>query len=361
MKKVSGIFRFWSIVAGISSFVLASFLPVSCKMTEDGITIDDADVEAPAIVSFRVESAERVKIVCSKKIEFESLALSKFGSKEPAGEVSVSYDESGASAAILFAQPTLVGSKYVLSGIIKDSRGNTLEFTKPFVGFNANPARLVLSEIRPGSSGNKVEFVEVYALSDGNVSGLSIVSGLYGEKKRYHFPSVEVSKGEYITVHMRTKDTEKDKCINETGSELSRSSATDSSSSRDLWKSTSERYVASKDVLALMKDSDGTLLDAILYSQSGNNEPWKSNVQKAIAKAAVESGVWTGGVEPSENGFADNITNAATSRSLSRQNIAELSKMKEIPDVIPAGPSDWLVVKTVTPGMKNSSEPYVKK
>ncbi len=360
MKKASGFFRFWSMVAGISSFVLVGFLPVSCKMTEDGITIDESDAEAPAIISFNVESSEKAKIVCSKKVEFESLALFKAESQETAGDVTVSYDESGQSASILFSEPTLVGAKYVLSGVVKDSRGNTLEFTQPFVGFNANPARLVLSEIRAGSSGKKVEFVEVYALSGGNTSGLSIVSGLYGEKKRYVFPSINVSTGEYIIVHMRTKADEKAGCVDELGTDLNLSSAADSSSARDLWKPASDRYIASKDVLVL-KNADGSIMDAIAYSQSANSSPWKSKVQESLAAQAVEAGVWLGGVQASENAFADNITNAATSRSLSRQNIEDLSKLQEIPSVIPASPSDWLVVKTITPGKKNSGEPYVKK
>ncbi len=320
-RKLSHALGFSGSVLLLCAAVLLPLLPFSCKMTEEGIIIEDADLCAPSILSFTVRSSRSIEIECSEKVRFDSLAVCLAEDDSQTLIPQVSYSDQDNKVFLSLPEATRVGLNYQLSGIISDLNGNSLDFSRPFTGYNDRPARLILSEIRPGASKAKVEYVELVSLCDGNTSGLSIVSGNYGLEKKFDFPPIEVKKGEYITVHMKTYADEAEMSTNEVENDLSQATATDSSSSaRDLWNPLTKRCLTIKDVLAVT-DGQGNIIDAILYSQSGEGREWKTDLQSSLASRSIEIGLWTGGVTPGDNGFADNLTTSAVTRSLSRKNV----------------------------------------
>ena len=354
--------RFFSVVSFVFIFLLSHF---SCKMTEEGFDIPDKDTEPPLISSFRVIDSRTVEITCSEPVLLSNLAVSGGCAEDKTEYNGVAACSSTATGAIIsFSEPTLVGVPYSLHGVALDASGNSLEFSQSFRGFNENPARMVLSEIRVGASKKKVEYVEVYVVKSGNTSGLEIVSGNYGESKKYVFPAIEVKQGDFITVHMKTydkEDQELQNCVDETGSNLAKATATDTNpASRDLWNSATKRSVASSDVLVLRNSAPMKLMDAILYTQSGSEPVWEKKLQQEFAEAAVSQGIWQGTSSPSSNCIADGITTAAAARSLSRQNIGMIKEHYTGDDaIIPASPTDWIVVKKVTPGALNSTDRFI--
>lgn len=342
----------------------ASF-PISCRLTDEGIDVVEEDLIAPKIVSFLVEDRSNLVLTCSKQVSvFDTNVKSTDGTYIEEG-LSATYSDDGTAVSFCLKNPTEIGTAYEFSGVIKDRGGNSLTFSLPFTGFNENPARLLLSEVRSKhqtSSGEikRAEFVEVYVLKEGNTAGLEIESGSDGAEKKYVFPSIEVKQGEYITVHFRT--VAGTGCIDELGDDLSLSTASDScNGSRDLWIENTDTRISDNDVIVLRNSCSGSLLDAVLFSASGKTS-WYYENSKDLAQQAFEKGIWTGGGEVEYASCSDGVTVA---RTLCRQNIKDINAKflnGEIngEDLISVDKGDWIVTTSCSPGEENSTVAYTK-
>ena len=359
-------FRMVLTVLFLSSLtVFVACFPLSCRVTEEGIEIISAEMSVPKILSFFVEDSSSLVMVCSEKVSVQNVQI-----KSDAGEYieensDTQYFDDGKRINFLLKEPTEVGMNYIFSGSIKDSAGNELTFSLPFTGFNEKPARLVLSEIRSKHSTSKgmlkkCEFVEVYVLKDGSTAGLEIVTGSDGESKKYVFPDINVKKGEYIVVHFRTLD--EGECIDELVENLSLSTGTDSSNSRDLWVEGKESRISDSDVIVIRDSCRNILQDAVLFSATGK-QSWYYTGQKSLALEAYESGIWKDGYEPKNSVIADGIS---LTRTMCRMNIEKLTEEYSPENdigsqtVIETGTDDWSLVEGATPGAKNSEKKYEK-
>lgn len=353
----------------ITGFVLCILSPVSCKMTEEGIELFAKDTDAPVIEYVTAVSSNVLKIGFSEPV---ILVDPKIGLCNESGEIidskeisSIVYDDMKKNLEITFPEKTDVGKTYALSGIVSDIRANTLQFCQKFYGYNDNPARLVLSEVRVQQSKPNVEFVEFYVLKGGNTFGLELVSAA-NEKRNYMFPAMEVQDGEYITFHGRTVESEAEQCINEFGDKLDASEGADSHpSARDLWREGDEKIVSQIDVILLRNNLKNRVEDALLLCKSDKAE-WSSKIDK-YAKQAFESNVWFEGSGVGNAVVSDKLT--TIHRTASRTNIPELKQLypknSRIPDVIRASSSDWIItekkgsgktaVSGATPGYENTN------
>lgn len=359
-------FRMVLTVLFLSSLtVFVACFPLSCRVTEEGIEIISAEMPVPKILSFFVEDNSNLVMLCSQKVFVQKVQIKSDDGEYIEETAEAQYFDDGKRINFSLKEPTLVGVNYVFSGSIKDSSGNELTFSLPFTGFNEKPARLVLSEIRSKHSTSKgvlkkCEFVEVYVLKEGSTAGLEIVTGSDGESKKYVFPDINVKKGEYIVVHFRTVD--EGDCIDELGENLSLSTGTDSSNSRDLWVEGKESRISDSDVIVIRDSCRNMLQDAVLFSASGK-QSWYYAGQKSLALEAYESGIWKDGYEPKNAVVADGIS---LTRTMCRMNIEKLteeySSENDIDDqsVIETGTEDWSLVEGATPGAKNSEKRYEK-
>ena len=359
--------------------------PVSCRLTEEGIEIIPADTIAPTVEQFQLSASNSVVLVCSEQIALGNISVFEADSDSvatileadsldsPAFAVAdtITYSEDGLSAEILLSAATAVGKSYVFSGTVYDRNGNTLDFRQKFTGYNANPAVLLFNEIRTSyeKKTQKTEFVEFYVLKEGNTSGLEFVSATSGI---YEFPSIEVKRGEYITLHGRTlfaatssaAEIKIENYADELDARLSLSKTPDSyDSARDLWKEGSDKIAATFDVLVLRDSNTKILKDAVLLSTSSKTE-WAKNkkLMKEFAEQAFECGIWTTGANPENAVFTNNLT---VTRSISRKNTAELarrfSSSSENSACIASSAADWIIAQSATPGYENCMTPYVKK
>jgi hypothetical protein len=406
-------------VCAVSFAVLFSIAPFSCRAGEEGIEILSGDYEAPQIIKFGAVSSSELSLVCTKPVTVGELAVRRADEQssessaqsteegmQSTGTVqdslfsaSASYDAAGTGVMIILSPATETGAKYTVSGVAKDTNGNTLTFSLPFTGWNDNPPVMVMNEIRSEGTKEKPEFVELYVVRGGNTAGLVLESAYDGDEKKYSFPIMKVATGEYITVHFRT--VEGAPCADETGNDLALSDSLDTVPStvintksvaetvaaqkdaRDLWIQNTAARIPPSDVLLLTNSADGRILDAVLFAESTKGS-W-SSAQTAAAEKAVLSGIWTGTSLPS--GGADS-TYATTTRTLCRQNLAAVAAAYERQTagassavsentsgagmsvnplaVIPfnaSGPGDWAVVDTscATPGFVNSTKIYAPK
>ena len=161
------------------------------------------------------------------------------------------------------------GENYAVDGVAKNKSGKNIPFSAHFTGFNNEIPELEITEIHPMYNGKerdrKFEYIELFAKTSGNLSGLEI-RGVY-DKCKVKLPAVQVKAGEVIVVHLRTGG---DDCVSELGDDLNVSSAPYSTpNARDLWdKNTRARLGDAADIIILQNGADDSILDAVAYAPS---------------------------------------------------------------------------------------------
>lgn len=347
-----------------------SVCPVSCRSMEEGLAFIEGDFSIPEITEFKVLSDRSAEISFSKEAHVSGAEI--FSADEEGmlqGSADISYPEEK-KALLSFPEATTTGAEYVIEGTVTDSTGNSLTFSIPFKGFNKNPARLIITEVRNAYGTRTInkqkvhrsEFVELYVLRSGNLSGIEVLSASDGEKKKYSLPAIEVKKGGCITVHMRTVQAEGidgEGMVSETGDNLALSTHEDScDTARDLWSENTSAVFADSDIVFLKNSADNTIMDAVLFAKSDCAE-WKSS-SKTIAGQISQSGIWQNGTEPQDAVCSDSITSSAATRSISRTNVQEAINAYEKNETVPNSKEKWIIAKAATPGYKNSSTAYKK-
>ncbi|HAH63190.1 MAG TPA: hypothetical protein DCL73_13960, partial [Treponema sp.] len=324
MNKNIRSFCIWFMqVAGICAIVLFSVCPVSCKVTDEGLQILHGDYTAPVIESYSVTDAFSVAVLFSKKIHLtgavlipaaEASASQSDGSgdvapslePEPGADnavtVNVAYDETGRRVTVTASEELSAGGHYELYGDAADETGNTLTFCIPFTGYNSRVPRMLMSEIHPGyvSGSNRCEFIELYALTAGNLAGLKVYSANDGGDRGFVLPASEVKAGDVIILHMRQKGGN---CVSETGNDLSLAEGSEkndyvSATARDLWADNEKACLGEKeDVIVLADSFSGDFIDAVMYAPSGTAS-WSKDCIRDAAGRVVSAGIWSS-AEPS--------------------------------------------------------------
>ena len=376
------------------SLFCTSIFSVSCKMTAEGVVAASDDVHNPILTEFSQNSADGVVLSFTERVKLSNLEVRSNTPSAMGGLVfsetqlkvteqvidkktmlpdSEDKDEQWQTIQIDFinADELEPGAAYILSGLAHDDEGNSLLFQVPFHGFNDNVAGLVLSEVRTEAADTKtekakIEFVELYVHTPGNLAGISLTSvndeNKFGE---YVFPSTEVAAGEYIAVHFRTMEGHREGCIDETDSNLNASTAPDScAEARDFWVPGTDARLGKSDIIILQQRSGGPVVDALLYAQSDISETALKKLVPA-AQTVIDSGAWIGTEDISTWVSGDGLT--TPNRTLSRQNIAEIDLAAETDLSIPVASNEhWFVTTTVkpkngaTPGLPNSTNKYTK-
>ncbi len=342
------------LIAGIT---VVAVLPVSCKITEQGIKIVGGDYVPPVLNTFVVTDEKTITLEFSEKVEVSGFVVAQvvddqFSSQEHSSNLdlspalerasgvygtvacSVNYeDEEGLSGStgkvvkFVLDEQMQIGQGYELYTKVQDSAGNTLTLAVPFSGFNSCVPELMITEIQTESvsSQNKTEktngtyrneYVELLVLKDGNLAGLELCSGYDGETKKYLFPAVEVTAGEILVVHMRARGNG---CISEEGDDLTLATSSYTSPEvRDLWTEIETTTLGNKtDVIIIRNRADHRLLDAVMFRAS-NIEAWSKSMID-YSQLIDNSGIYDSG--DIENAYiADSLT---TTKTLTRANAFE--------------------------------------
>jgi hypothetical protein len=382
LKKYKKPLLFLSKILCLTCLVVSIVCHISCRITEEGIQILSGDYTPPQITSFTVTGPSQLELSFSEKTCLKSAVVIEqdpvTGTKsvrppDPADvaqqiqtngiDVTEEYTDDGEKLRLFLIRPAETGLSYLLYGTIEDGNGNTLTFGIPFTGFNAHVPRIILNEIETkyaklSDTAYRVEFIEVFALTGGNLSGLELYSAYDGSDKMYEFPAVTVKPGDYVTVHLRSKG---DGCVSELDDDFSDSTAVWScNSARDLWAGNTVSHLGDiQDVILLKNSANDRILDALLYTLEESGD-WKSDEMRQAAQKAVACGVWDS-TEPEHAVSSEGIS---VTRTLSRQNTEALfravSNGAAGTDIIPVSKNDWSVVKSsnATPGTANSAEVF---
>lgn len=360
----------------VSAMVIFTIVPVGCKEISEGLEMLEGDFESPKIMDVRVISENEVEIQFSKNVKVSDVSMIKERDENEMDPSLVimdfTYELHGTESddeetecnilSICTKENMIIGQKYEIYGNCKDFSGNSLTFSIPVLGYNSCVPELVISEVRNAYGQSTVggikyrrgEYIELYALSDGNLSGVKIESAVDKEKSSFVLPSVNVKKGEYIVVHMRRFKEENllngEKMISELGDDLNLSSTYDSSSARDIWSVKENNCFAISDVVVLENTANGKILDAIVYASS-DKKGWTNDCDLMFAKVKSDE-CWKG--EPL---CVDSYTSTSLNRCISRQNISDLANGKRKV----SSQEDFWVVKKVTPGFENNNQTVMEK
>jgi hypothetical protein len=293
--------------------------------------------EAPVLLDYRALSSREIRFVFSLPVRVLALNISP--------ELEASSREDGAQVSVLLAEARDGGERLTVDILVEDERGNTLNALVPLRTRNDRIPSLLITELRTEYSKPKGEFVEFKTQSAGNLGALRLfIAGNYKKPLVYEFSPVEVGKGEYILIHLRSIEAG---IADETGSDLNLSGGTDAvAGARDFWAPGTEKVLHKTDAVYFL-DQDDRVIDAVMLSE--NPDPWWN--KEYLVEAAdflFRQGAWTS-PEGKIPGPADALISAniktAMTRSISRDESVEDHN----------GAADWYVTATggISPGKPN--------
>ncbi|MCF0242639.1 MAG: hypothetical protein HUK25_08380 [Treponema sp.] len=360
----------------LTGLILFSVFPFSCRVTASGIEIIGADYKVPVLEEIIVESDKTIRLRFSDEVlllngiispyvegisdsetvsldENLSTALESALGKENKIPVSIESNNEKSEIIIKLEESTEIGKKYEFYGEVENKKGSSLLFSFFFTGYNSRVPALVFTEIKDAVSEKYgKEFVELYALSDGNLAGLKISSTNDGENNAFIFPAIEISKGDFITVHYR-KPQDSSGCISELSGDKTLSTGSGSSDiAWDIWVENSDsRLGASQDVIVLENPNTGKILQSVIYSIDKKNEWMKEKFQEK-AQFCSDTGAW------SPDGSFENAVIFKTSCVLARTNLSEIIENYEhgyYENIIPSNAKEWIRIteSSVSPGRPN--------
>lgn len=300
----------------LTVITLLCVIPFSCRVSEEGITFVGGDYISPVLEEVTVLDERTVIMNFSEKIKLlnytvserledisDSAEHSDTADLSPAlmaasggyGRVEADYSlsEDGCTITFCAAEQYEIGKAYEIFGTVEDRAGNSLTYCVPFCGFNSHLPKIIMTEVQVKYKKYKedafrCEYVEFLALTDGNLSGLELISGVDGDGKKFVFPPAAVKAGEIFLVHLRSAGSG---CITET-EDLNESTALYSGKNvRDIWAdNTKARLNDSADVIIIRNSIDGTILDALMYATEETAEWGKGTA--SLAEEVVAAGIY---------------------------------------------------------------------
>jgi hypothetical protein len=267
------------------AYFAAVFLFASCAGDESLNALLGTSAAAPVYTGYKVISGKQVDFYFSSEVRVLSAHF------EP--EAEIERTEDGSTVSVLWTSDHSGGEKFIADVLVEDGDGNSLSVLVPFRTRNDRIPELLFNELRFDYSKPRSEFIEFKTLSAGNLGALRLfITSANASAPVYEFPPVEVSKGEYVILHLRTLAT--DTALDELGAALSLSSSKNSAEApadaRDLWIPASKKMLHKTDVIYLM-DQDDKIVDALITCE--DEKAWKKNA--AFSRAAellARQGKW---------------------------------------------------------------------
>ncbi|MDR3275847.1 MAG: hypothetical protein LBT11_01330 [Treponema sp.] len=329
MKYLLYCFQVWFL--GLVLFAAAACTTESAIQQVLGIS-----AETPVFLACRPVSPREISFLFSRAVRVDSLRFSV-----PAEIASIS---SGETVRVNLTEPLEPGARVTADILVADEEGNTLNVLVSFMARNDNMPKLMITEVRTEYSKPRVEFVEFYTLTPGNLGALRLFAeGNGASSPLYEFPPVSVNAGEYIVVHLRSLYEE---AVDETGKDLAATPPSKENealaSARDFWIPGAKKQLKKEAGAVYFLNQDDEVLDALLFSGSGGDWPEK---MVAVVQFLADKAAWTGTPLSSQGTTA--------TRSLCRR--------EDQRDSNSAG--DWYIAASSgsTPGARNNPKVYVPK
>ncbi|MGI6432583.1 MAG: hypothetical protein ACOXZ4_01775 [Sphaerochaetaceae bacterium] len=237
------------------------------------------------------------------------------------------------SITITFAHPVAPGKQIAISARVADRVGNSLSFTVGIWGYNDAIPPILINEFTTKGSGNNPDRVELLILGKGNLAGITLYDGLKESfDSQLILPFYEVEANTYVVI--------------EYGEQLR------GAHTIEFWGG-EVNLGANNGVLSLYDNPEGSLLDAVLYSNrtSASDTQYGGFGTKKVQQRALlleQSGHW--GPLPITPECGIDSTYSTATRSMCRFSNPVDTNSK----------ADWHIVPTskASFGMINTDEEY---
>lgn len=244
------------------------------------------------------------------------------------------------------------GAEWVLKVQASDRAGNSSMSLVAVYGINPRLPAVRLNELSINGSNTKPDYIEILALSDGNLAGLVAALGKPADGESYYtFPSVEVRKGDYILLHAKPQGISQEK--DETKNKWESGGLLSSPTAWDFWWRGGKGLSGTNGVVVLLDNPRGRCLDAVVYTNrtSASDDRYRGWGSSAMLQR-VE---WLQGLDGWEPSSTDDLVpedavNSAyttSTRTLNRKNTG-------------SGKAAWFTGAsgTATPGAVNTTQAY---
>lgn len=308
-----------------------------------GGSLPASDLSPPLLLDAGPTGARAFSLLFDEQIE---AVAGSFALEPASAELCPSVD--GARLDIAFSADQEPGRDYALAGEVSDGHGNLSRFLVNFVGWNDRIPTLHLSELQTAKNSSTLhphrDFVELAALSSGNMGGVELEWCSTVRVYSYRFPGIEVAEGERIVLHLAPEGIAEE--LDETGADLALSGGVDATATgRDLW-SGAGGLPDESGVVALRRRPGGEIVDGLFYGADDKSGQLADDKIGAAVSELVDAGIWSlaGTAGAWEDAF---VWHPSVSRSLNRTS-----------DWI-AGAAGWYLSATSgqTPGAANQSPP----
>jgi hypothetical protein len=273
---------------------------------------------APVFLDCRPVSPREIEFQFSRPVRVVSFRLDPLSPL-----IETAPLEEGELVRMGFSEPLGEGERYTAEILVEDEKRNTLSVLVPFRARNDRLPPLRITELRTENKKSssktnpqdRVEFVELFALEAGNLGALRLYIASYSfSQPVLEFPPMEVKAGEYIVIHLRTRE---EGWADETGEDLSLSGGTDAlATARDLWIPGNKK-ILHKDDLVYLLVQDGSIIDGVALTADPEKNEWASEDLRKAAALFAGQGAWLPQPSPSAALDCKSINTAAT-KSVSR-------------------------------------------
>lgn len=161
---------------------------------DDGITLKSFEQSQDNEISLIFEgSADDLKIHALKDGEKAVCSIQKLEPQE-------NEDSNLSIFKVIPLVQFKIGEDFKICGTIKSGLNQSLDFELPFKGANNNPAELVFSALKVGSTSNP-GFIKFQVKKRGNLFGFELLNTGNSKEADYTFPPFEVEEGKIIVYH----------------------------------------------------------------------------------------------------------------------------------------------------------------
>lgn len=319
--------------------VVLLFLVGACS-SESGLqSLLGIDSSAPVFLKVKNGAEDQIIFHFSEAVQVTSI---NFDPKVSNPVV----EANSTTVTVTFAEPLREGLPYVADIVVEDLKKNSLSALIPFRGKNMHPPELLITEVRTEYAKTKVEFVELYAKTKGQLGGLALFTTTDALKQPlYEFPHTEVNAGTYIVVHLRTLIPESFDEVDETKA----SPGPESSSARDFWVQGNKKHIHKNEAFAII-DQDQRVIDALVLAEE-DTTVWPNENTQLLIDFLSTSNAWQ-----AKNGNLISPVDAVRSKnSTTTRTVCRLENQADGNQS-----SDWYITATggATPGAPNKTRKY---
>jgi len=316
----------------------------SCSTGDTGVSsIFGGSSQALLYLGSKAVSEDEVEFEFSRPVSINQLNF------EP--KLSIASVEEGSTVKVKLEERTKPGVLITAELLAEDEKRNTINVLVSFRSRNNRMPDLVINELCTEASKLKTEFIEFKMKSEGNLGAARVV--IHGNTNAaketvYEFKPVEVKKGDYVTLHLRTLE---DNCKDELGVNISESGGTNASpTSRDFWFPGNSKLIHKDATIVYVLDQDDKVLTAVMLSTQ-TAAWWGKDYFAEAAELIFSHNAWKSadGLIPGPVN-AVNSTGTTNTRTICRNETATNTNTQ----------SDWYIAATscATPGKANNPKRY---